>query len=69
MELFHWANAKIRTLNAWDIGLLKIVCVLSGMILGAYLSSFVIRNIAWLAAAVIFLTIVFMIRFLKSRAS
>jgi len=66
MGIFHWANAKIRILNAWDIGLLKIVCVLAGMILGAFISSFVIRNIAWLAAAAIVLTIIFMIRFLKS---
>jgi putative Mn2+ efflux pump MntP len=69
MGLFHWANAKIRILNAWDIGLLKIVCILAGMILGAYLSSFIIRNIVWLAAAAVVLTVAFMIRFLKSRTS
>lgn len=69
MGLIRWANAKIRALNTWDIGLFKIVCVLAGMILGAFVSSFVIRNLVWLSAAAVVLTIIFMIRFLKSRAS
>jgi len=41
MGLFKWAESKIKTLNIWDFSVLKIYLLLIGMIIGAYLSSFV----------------------------
>ena len=41
MGLIQWAEKRTKALNMWDIGVLKIYCVLFGMIVGAYASSFV----------------------------
>ena len=43
MGIIQWANEKVKVHTVWDIGMLKIACILIGMVLGAYLSSFVFR--------------------------
>ena len=48
-----WAEQRTKSLNIWDIGILKIYCVLFGMIVGAYVSSFVKDHFWWFAAAVL----------------
>ncbi len=55
MGLIRWAEAKTKALNIWDIGILKIYCVLLGVIVGAYVSSFVQEYVAWFVLAVIVL--------------
>jgi uncharacterized membrane protein YoaK (UPF0700 family) len=51
--LIQWAEHKTQALSIWDIGVLKIYCVLFGIIVGAYASSFVLEYIAWFVLAVI----------------
>ena len=43
MKILTWVDQKIKTWTVWDIGILKILCVLVGMILGAHVASFVFR--------------------------
>jgi len=40
-------------LNIWDIGILKLYCALFGVIVGAYISTFVKEHAAWFLLAVI----------------
>ena len=55
MGLIQWAEERTRALNIWDIGILKIYCVLFGMIVGAYASSFVRNQVGWFVGAVLVL--------------
>ena len=45
MGVIQWADRRSRALSLWDVGALKIYCVLFGMIVGAYLSQFVTRHV------------------------
>lgn len=47
MTVTSWAEKRSSSLSTLDIGSLKIASMLFGMILGAYLASFVIRNLWW----------------------
>jgi len=53
--LIQWAEERTRALSLWDIGVLKIYCVLFGMIVGAYVSSFVRQQVWWFVGAVLLL--------------
>ena len=55
MNLIHWAEQRTKALNIWDIGALKIYCVLFGMVVGAYLSSFVRDHVWWFVGVVLVL--------------
>jgi uncharacterized membrane protein YoaK (UPF0700 family) len=55
MDLFRWAEEKSQSLTIWDIGVLKIYCVLFGVVVGAYVPTFVRDHVLWFAAAVIVL--------------
>ena len=55
MGVIQWAEERTRALNIWDIGILKIYCVLFGMIVGAYVSSFVRDHVLYFVAAVLVL--------------
>ena len=55
MRIIQWAERRTNALNLWDIGVLKIYCALFGMIVGAYLSSFVKQNVWWFVAVVLVL--------------
>jgi len=55
MKVIRWAERRTEALTLWDIGVLKIYCVLFGMIVGAYLSSFVRQEVWWFVAAVLVL--------------
>lgn len=66
MNVFTWADKKVKAQTIWDIGVLKFFCTIVGMILGAYVSTWVIQNVWWLvgvAAASLFWLI---IRFFKA---
>jgi len=41
MNLIQWGESKIKRMTFWDMGLVKVSCILFGLILGAYISSFV----------------------------
>lgn len=55
MSVIRWVERRTEALTVWDIGVLKIYCVLFGMIAGAYLSSFVRQEVWWFVAAVLVL--------------
>ena len=55
MKVIRWAERRTKALTIWDVGVLKIYCVLFGMIVGAYLSSFVMQEVWWFVAAVLVL--------------
>ncbi len=41
MNIFAWADKKIKTYGIWDIAVLKIYCAAFGIIIGAYFPAFV----------------------------
>lgn len=45
MDLMKWAEKKIRKMSAWDMAMTKIALIAFGMVVGAYTSSFVKRNV------------------------
>lgn len=49
-----WYNEKIKKLNVWDIGALKVYVLLIGMIIGAYFPGFVMQYL-WIIVAIIVL--------------
>ncbi len=55
MTVLGWAEQRTSAMTVWDVGILKIYCVLFGMIVGAYIPTLVTRNVWWLAAAVLIL--------------
>ena len=55
MGVFQWAERRTNAMTIWDIGVLKIYCVLFGIIVGAYLSPFVKEHVLWFIGAVLVL--------------
>lgn len=55
MGILQWAEKKTKGMTFWDIGILKVYCVLFGVIVGAYLSSFVRENVVWFVVCVLVL--------------
>lgn len=55
MGIMEWAERRTRALSVWDVGLLKICCVLFGIVVGAHMAHFVFHNIWWFAAALVLL--------------
>ena len=51
MSLFSFTERRVQRMTVWDIGLLKILCVLAGMLLGAWLVEFVLANQVWFVVA------------------
>ena len=68
MGIFAWADKKVKAQTVWDIGVLKIFCVLVGMILGAYLYPFVLRYVWWFFVVSFVLLIVLLVRFFTAKA-
>ena len=66
MRFIDWVNSKVQAQNIWDIGILKFFVVTVGIILGAYISNFVIQNIWFFVIISIILFILLMYRFIKS---
>ncbi len=64
MNLISWADQKVKSMNVWDWGILKIFCVLIGMILGSFIVSFVQTNMIWLIVICILLLVYLLYRIL-----
>jgi hypothetical protein len=47
MGILEWAEKRTSAMTIWDVGVLKIWCVLFGVIVGAYISTFVKENLWW----------------------
>jgi len=51
MNLWKWAEGKIKKLSLWDFAMVKIALGLLGVIIGAYISTF-IKQYVWYFVAV-----------------
>ncbi|HHS14207.1 MAG TPA: hypothetical protein ENN03_10640 [bacterium] len=67
MNLFQWVDEKVKNQTVWDIGVLKLFCVIIGMILGACWFEFVFRHQMWFIIAAIVLFVILMIRFFTGK--
>jgi hypothetical protein len=47
MSVLSWAEERSSGLSLWDVGFLKVSSMLFGMVVGAYLASFVLSNVWW----------------------
>jgi len=47
MKLIKWGERKIQKMTFWDMALTKFVLIFFGLIVGAYISSF-IKQYIWL---------------------
>lgn len=52
-NLFNWAEGVIRDFSIWDIAVFKLYLFSVGLIVGAYLSGWVKKQIWWVAAVAI----------------
>ena len=66
MSIFSWAESRIRNLNVWDIGLLKILLLIAGMVVGSYIPSWVRANQWWLIALAIVLYVYLLFRMFRA---
>ena len=55
MSILEWAEGRTRALTMWDMGVLKIYCVLFGVFLGAYFPIFVREHLWWFGSSVLVL--------------
>ena len=60
MNLFTWAESRVRKFSIWDIAVFKIYLALLGMILGAYFSQFVKDNI-YVFAVIVILSLIWLL--------
>jgi putative Mn2+ efflux pump MntP len=51
MGLIRWSEETIRKLSLWDFAVVKMVLILFGMLIGAYISDFV-KQYVWYFAGV-----------------
>lgn len=65
MKIIDWINQIVKAQNVWDIGVLKLLCVAVGMILGAYLTDFVLQYVWWFGIISILLLIFLLFRVVK----
>ena len=47
MNVLEWANRRTRALTIWDIGVLKVYCVLFGVMVGAFFPTLVREHLWW----------------------
>jgi hypothetical protein len=57
---------KVKAQTVWDIGILKLFCVIVGMIIGATFSAWVIQNVCWLVGIGVVLLVWLMIRIFRA---
>ena len=66
MKLFEWMKQRVKAQTVWDIGVLKLFCLIVGMIIGASISTWVVQNVWWLVGIGAVLLIWLMIRIFKA---
>lgn len=53
MKILEWAEQRTSAMTFWDVGVLKIYCVLFGVIVGSYTAAFVKENLWWFVLSVL----------------
>lgn len=65
MGFTSWTDKGIKGLNVWDIGLIKYSSMTVGLIIGAYISSFIKKHLKAFILLVILFSIKPMTKFFK----
>jgi hypothetical protein len=65
MGIMDWYNKQLKKLNVWDIGAVKTVSFLFGIIIGAYFPGFVMQYLWIIIAVIVLLTIKLMLKMFK----
>jgi hypothetical protein len=68
MGILEWAEQRTSAMTIWDVGVLKIYCVLFGVIVGAYISTFVKENLWWFVLSVLVFGLASSYRWLTAKA-
>jgi hypothetical protein len=55
MNILEWAERRTSAMTVWDVGALKIYCVLFGMIVGAFIPTFVREYLWWFVLSAVIL--------------
>ena len=69
MGIVAWLGQKAKAYTFCDIQILKIACLLVGMILGAYISPFVFRFMVWFIGVSILLLVALAVRIFRAKAN
>ncbi len=65
MGLWNYIESKVKTTTVWDIGILKLLLFVTGLIFGAYYSESVLNCINWWYGAFFVLLVLILYRALK----
>ena len=65
MSLWNYIESKVKSTTVFDIGILKLLLFVTGLIVGAYYSTAVLNCINWWYGAFIALLIVMLYRVFK----
>ena len=65
MSLFKYIDSKVKATTVWDIGILKLLLFVTGMIFGAYYSAFVLNYMWYFYIAFIVLLVLMLYRVFK----
>lgn len=55
MGVIEWAERRTSAMTIWDVGVLKVYCVLFGVIVGAFIPTFVKEYLWWFVLSVVIL--------------
>ena len=65
MSLFKWVDSFVKRTTVFDIGILKLLMFVTGMIFGAYYATFVLNYMWYFYIAFFVLLIVMLFRVFK----
>ena len=67
MGFWNYVQDKVKATTVFDIGVLKLLLFVTGLIFGAYYSQCVLNNISWWYGAFFVLLIVMLYRVFKKK--
>ena len=65
MGLWNYIDSKVKSTTVFDIGVLKLLLFVTGLIFGAYYAECVLNNINWWYGTFIVLLVVMLYRVFK----
>ncbi|MFC1784315.1 hypothetical protein ACFL0J_01640 [Candidatus Neomarinimicrobiota bacterium] len=67
MGFWNYIESKVKAITVFDIGVLKLLLFVTGLIFGAYYSECVLNSISWWYGAFFVLLIVMLYRVFKKK--
>jgi len=67
MSLFSYIDSKVKAITVFDIGVLKLLLFVTGLIFGAYYAECVLNSINWWYGAFFVLLFVMLYRVFKKK--